>query len=61
MLKKKPHYAKYFTELEEDLDDTPKFLSNLRNSREAMNLPYLTITQTKALYNNRLSNMFDNS
>ena len=28
MLKKKPHYAKYFTELEDDIDDHQLFIMN---------------------------------
>ena len=56
MLKKKPHYAKYFTELEEEMDDHQLFLANHASLR-AIN-DKLDPASSNAVYRNRLSSIF---
>ena len=56
MLKKKPHYAKYFTELEEEMDDHQLFLANHASLR-AIN-DKLDPASSNAVYRNRLSSLF---
>ena len=56
MLKKKPHYAKYFTELEEELDDKEAFF---KTHFKDGNFTQLNPEQAKVLSHNRLSNIFN--
>ena len=58
MLKKKPHYAKFFTELEEEMDDRHLFISNHESMQSCRNLD---AAEANALYRNRLSAVFRNS
>ena len=58
MLKKKPHYAKYFTELEEDIGDDQFFNSN---PYHASIIEGIDPAQSNAVYRNRLSSLFRNN
>ena len=63
MLKKKPHYAKYFTELEDDIDDNQLFLMNHASMRNAQD-PAANISGTSSgmeFFRNRISSMFQNN
>lgn len=55
MLRKKPHYAKYFTELEDEMDDESLFISNHKSMRA---MKEIDPTMAMADYRNRLSSMF---